>query len=85
MKTINVSLENGELVIDEHYEFAMSDSLLFTSDELVPAKEVRFCWNVNLEEYIKNDDEGRRDELIEKAGEMLKQDFIEFLKNSCVS
>ncbi|MCS6834025.1 MAG: hypothetical protein NZ521_10660, partial [Flammeovirgaceae bacterium] len=71
----------GELVIDNHYEFAISDGLIFSSDELVPLKEVRFCWNVNLEEYLKEDEE-HREELIEKAGEMLKRDFIEFLKKA---
>lgn len=83
MKTINFTLNNGELVIDDHYEFAVSDSLIFSSDsdELIPLKEVRFCWNVNLEEYLKEDEE-RREELIEKAGEMLKRDFIEFLKKA---
>lgn len=81
MKTINFTLNNGELVIDNHYEFAISDGLIFSSDELVPLKEVRFCWNVNLEEYLKEDEE-HREELIEKAGEMLKRDFIEFLKKA---
>lgn len=77
MNTVKITLQDGKILMDQDYEFVVSDDIYFASD-LTPYKEVRFNWNLDLHEMIAESE--KEEEILHEVAEKLKKDFISFMK-----
>jgi len=78
MKTVKMTFQDGKILVDQDYEFVVSDEIYFSSD-LTPYKEVKFRWNLDLQEMIEDAPE-KEEELLQQVADKLKQDFISFMR-----
>ncbi len=79
MKTVHLTMQEGKILIDQDYDFVISDDIYFTED-LTPYKEVKFNWNLQLVDLVENSRE-EKEEVLRQIGEKIKQDFIAFMLN----
>lgn len=80
MKTISIKTnKNKQFELQGDFEFEITKQL-FLDKDFVPKKDIRFSWSPEVPQD--KDIQETYDELYEKIGEKLKEDFIKFLKTS---